>query len=154
MRSNLENARKELARADQSYTVSLKYTRTGDILKIIIERLINAIDFGIGALLVQLKEQGHIKEIPKLPRLRMEAMREYYKDDETIQQFTEFFALLRKINKVKGKCKQEFRRHVTMTCPVDDKEIEITIDIIGDYYKKTKEFIDYVEELLFKKEEE
>lgn len=153
MKANIENAKKEIARCDHLYNVSLKYTRTADTLKLIIQRLINAINFGIGALLTKLKEDGNIKEIPQLPRLRMEAMREYYKDDEKVQQFTEFFALLRKIDKARNKCKQEFRRHVTMTCPVDGKEIEITIDIIGDYFKKTKEFIDYLEELFFKKEE-
>jgi len=149
MKDSLEKARKEMARCDHLYNVSLKYTRTADTLKLIIQRLINAIDFGIGALLAHLKEQGEIQEIPSLPRLRMEAMREYYKDDEVVQQFTEFFALLRKINKAKSKCTQEYRRHVTMTCPIDGKEIEITIDIIGDYYTKTKEFIEYVENKLF-----
>lgn len=154
MKENLELARKELQRCDQSYTVSLKYTRTGDILKLIIQRLINAIDYGIGALLACLKAKGKIKEIPTLPRLRMDAIREHFKDDKKIQDYIEFFILLRKIDKAKQKCKQEFRRHVTMTCPIDDdKEIEITIDIIGDYFEKTKEFVDYVEELTLGKKE-
>ncbi|MBD3361919.1 hypothetical protein GF358_03960 [Candidatus Woesearchaeota archaeon] len=153
MKDNLEKAKKEIARCDHLYNVSLKYTRTADTLKLIISRLINAIDFSIGVLLAKLKEERKIQEIPSLPRLRMEAMREYYKDNEKIQQFTDFFALLRKIDKAKSKCVQEFRRHVTMTCPVEDKEIEVTIDIIGDYYKKTKEFVEYVEELISGKKE-
>lgn len=153
MKDNLEKARKEIARCDHLYNVSLKYTRTADTLKLIIKRLINAIDFSIGVLLAKLKEDGAITELPSLPRLRMDAMREYYQDDEIIQNFTNFFALLRKIDKAQSKCVQEFRRHVTMTCPVDDKEIEITIDIIGDYYKKTKEFVDHVEELIYGKKE-
>ncbi len=154
MEENLENARKEIARCEHLYNVSLKYTRTADTLKLIIKRLINAIDYGIGALLEHLKEQGKVKQIPSLPRLRMEAMQEYLKDDETIQQFIDFFRLLRKIDKAESTCRQEFRRHVTMTCTVDNKDIEVSIDIIGDYFRKTKEFIDYVENLLFKKEEE
>ncbi|MBW2968716.1 hypothetical protein KY314_01200 [Candidatus Woesearchaeota archaeon] len=154
MKDNLEKARKEIARCDHLYNVSLKYTRTADTLKLIIKRLINSIDFAIGSLLEKLKSQEKIKQIPTLPRLRMEAMSEYFKDDEKIQQFVKFFRLLRKIDKAKSKCTQEFRRHVTMTCLIDDNEIEITIDIIGDYYKKTKEFVEYVENLLFEKKEE
>ena len=153
MKENLENAKKELARCDHLYNVSLKYTRTADTLKLIIKRLINAIDFGIGALLADLKEKEKIKDIPTLPRLRMEAMQEYFKDDETIQQFIAFFRLLRKIDKAESTCRQEFRRHVTMTCEVNGEDIEITIDIIGDYFHKAKDFIKYVEELIFGKQE-
>ncbi|MBN1644814.1 hypothetical protein JW851_02090 [Candidatus Woesearchaeota archaeon] len=149
MKENLEKAKKELARCDHLYNVSLKYTRTADTLKLIIKRLINAIDFGIGALLENLKDKGKIKIIPSLPRLRIDALQENLMDDKTIQQFIDFFKLLRKIDKAKSTCKQEFRRHVTMTCAVEEKEIEITIDIIGDYFKKTKEFIEYVEDLIF-----
>jgi hypothetical protein len=154
MKENLENARKEIARCEHLYNVSLKYTRTADTLKLIIKRLINAIDFGIGALLADLKEKGEIKDIPTLPRLRMEAMREKLKDDEKIQQFVDFFRLLRKIDTAKSTCRQEFRRHVTMTCTVEEKDIEVSIDIIGDYFKKTKEFIEYVDILIFGKPEE
>ena len=149
----LENAQKELNRADHLYHVSLKYTRTVDVLKSIIERLINVIDSVNEALLVKAKKEGAITEIPELPRLRIEAIKKTYKDDETINNYSNFFIILRKISKAEFSRAREYRRHVTMTASVDGEKIEVTIDIIGDYYKKAQEYIQYVRELIEGKKE-
>ena len=149
----LERAQKELNRADHLYHVSLKYTRTVDVLKSIIERLINVIDAANEALLLKAKKEGAIKEIPELPRLRIESIKNAYKDDETINNYSNFFMILRKISKSEFSRAREYRRHVTMTASVDGKKIEVTIDIIGDYYKKTQEYVQYVRELIEGKKE-
>ncbi|MEM4264056.1 MAG: hypothetical protein QW666_04165 [Candidatus Woesearchaeota archaeon] len=153
MREALNNAQKELGRADHLFHVTLKYTRTVDVLKSLIQRLITAMDFGIEALLRQCKEKKLITDVPELPRLRIEILKKEFSDDPEIQRFLEFFMLLRKIEKAKFNKAMEYRRHVTMTVNLDEKQqAEITIDIIGDYFKKTKEFINYVEEIIKEKE--
>jgi len=149
----LERAQKELNRADHLYHVSLKYTRTVDVLKSIIERLINVIDSANEALLLKAKKEGTITEIPELPRLRIESIKNAYKDDETINNYSNFFMILRKISKAEFSRAREYRRHVTMTASVDGKKIEVTIDIIGDYYKKAQEYVQYVKELIEGKKE-
>ena len=35
-----------------------------------------------------------------------------------------------------------------MTAHLDDKEIEISIDIIEEYFHKIKEFVDYIEYMI------
>ena len=50
MKDTIEKAKEELKRADHLYYVSLKYTKTVDVIKSIIERLINAFDFTIDSL--------------------------------------------------------------------------------------------------------
>lgn len=157
MREALNNAQKELGRADHLFHVTLKYTRTVDVLKSLIQRLINAIDFGIEALLLSCKEKKLITEIPELPRLRLEILKKEFSDDPEIQKYLNFFMLLRKIEKAKFDKAMEYRRHVTMTAHIDEKDekqqAEITIDIIGDYFRKAKEFINYVEEVIKPKTE-
>lgn len=146
---SLIQAKQELKRADHSIAVSLKYTRTVDVIKSIVKRLINTLTHVLDALLEKAKEEGKIKEIPKIPGLKAKEVKKSYQDDATIQDFCEFYMLLRKIDKAKYESRQEFRRHVTMTAHVDyETSIEITIDIITDYYNKTKEFLDYSEELI------
>lgn len=152
MLESLSNAQKEIGRADHLFHVTLKYTRTVDVLKSLIQRLINAMDFGIEALLRQCKEKKLIEEVPELPRMRVEILKKEFSDDPEIQKYLEFFALLRKIEKAKFDKAMEYRRHVTMTVRIDDKDAEVTIDIIGDYFRKTKEFLNYVEEIISKKE--
>lgn len=153
MQESLSNAQKEIGRADHLFHVTLKYTRTVDVLKSLIQRLINAMDFGIEALLRQCKEKKLIDIIPELPRLRIDILKKEFSDDPEIQKYVEFFMLLRKIEKARFDKAMEYRRHVTMTVHFDDKEAEITIDIIGDYFRKTKEFLNYVEDVISPKKE-
>ena len=150
MLESLSNAQKEIGRADHLFHVTLKYTRTVDVLKSLIQRLINAMDFGIEALLRQCKEKKLVTDIPELPRLRIEIIKKEFSDDPEIQKYIDFFMLLRKIEKARFDKAMEYRRHVTMTVRIDDKDAEVTIDIIGDYFRKTKEFLNYIEEMVKK----
>ena len=145
----LQLAQQELKRADHSIAVSLKYTRTVDVIKSIIERLINTIAFGIDALLAQAKMQKKIPELPTLPRVKIETVSRVFAEDKTVKDFVQFYLLLRRIDKAKFTRAQEYRRHVTMTAQLDDDtNIEITIDIITDYFDRTKEFLIYVHKVL------
>ncbi len=144
----LQQAKQELNRADHSIAVSLKYTRTVDVIKSIIERLINTVGFCLDALLAHAKAQKKIAEIPAMPRVKVDQIKKLYAD-KTISDFCEFYLLLRRIDKAKFDRSQEFRRHVTMTAHLDDGEsIEITIDIASDYFERTKEFLNYVARLI------
>ena len=60
---SLDNAKEELKRVDHLIYVSLKYTRTVDVIKSIIERMINAFDFSIRAGLEYAKGKKKIKAI-------------------------------------------------------------------------------------------
>lgn len=148
MKESFSNAKAELKRADHLIYVSLKYTRTVDVIKSIVQRLINALSFSLDVLLHHAKEQKKIDEVPTLPRLKIELCRKIYGEDQTIQDYVEFYQLLRKINKAEFSRAREYRRHVTMTAQLDDAEIEITIDIINDYYQRTKEFITYISKIV------
>ena len=146
---SLQSAMQELKRADHSIAVSLKYTRTVDVIKSIIERLINTVSFAFDALLVHAKTQKRLAELPALPRQKVEQLKKLYADDRVIVDFCEFYLLLRRIDKAKFDRAQEYRRHVTMTAHLDNKEsIEITIDIISDYFERTKDFLNYVSRLI------
>jgi len=146
---SIQSALQELKRADHSIAVSLKYTRTVDVIKSIIERLINTIGFSLDALLQHAKSQKKITEVPALPRLKVEQVKKLYESDRTIVDFCDFYLLLRRVDKAKFSRSQEYRRHVTMTAQLDGGEsIEITIDIISDYFERTKEFLNYVARLI------
>jgi len=140
---SLKLAMHELDRADHSILVSLKYTRTVDVIKSIIERLINAINYGFDFLLERAKSDNKIDEIPSLPRLKADLARSVFASDKVIVDMCDFFLLLRRIDKAKFGRSQEYRRHVTMTAHLDDGSVEITIDIISDYYERTKDFLNY-----------
>ncbi len=144
----LESATRELKRADHSIAVSLKYTRTVDVIKSIVQRLINTAAFSLDALLILSKSQKKIDELPQLPRMKVELARKLYGDDPFVIDMCDFFLLLRRIDKAKFTRAQEYRRHVTMTATLDTGEtVQITIDIISDYFERTKEFLNHVTKL-------
>lgn len=142
MNENLEQAVNELKRADHMIFVSLKYTRTVDVIKNILERLILCFDSAFDALVDHLKENKKIEEIPKTRSGRLDLVKKSFKD---LESFFELYSLLRKLNKANFTRRQEFRRHVTMSVILEDKRlVEINIDVINDYYDKTKSFVDFV----------
>ena len=143
MEDSLFEAKQELKRADHLIFVSLKYTRTVDVFKSIIQRLINVFD-NLMDVLLKFKEQ----EVPSVPRVKVELVKSNYLDDETIQEFMRLYLFLRAVDRAQYDRRLEFRRHVTMTAHLDDKEVEISIDIIEEYFNRVKEFLQYVEEMI------
>lgn len=144
MIESLDSAREELKRADHLIYVSLKYTRTCDIFKSIIERLINSIEFMIAALLKKLEEDKKIDKIPSQLAAKCASVKENYNDPE-INKILDFHLLLRQINRAPFKRMREFRRHVAMIVEVNGKPVEVNIDNITEYFKNVKLFYEYVD---------
>ena len=151
---NLEEANEELKRADHLIFVSLKYTRTCDVIKHVIERLINCIDFTFTALLEHLAEGGKIEEVPKAPIPKAALVKKLFPDDEFIPEFSDLFIRLRKISKADFTRECEFRRHVTMTVVVEEEVIKMDIDNVTEYFKRTKEFYAHVKDIIVPKSAE
>jgi len=147
MNEQLIEAHEELKRADHLIYVSLKYTRTADVIKNIIERFISFYDRLILALLTKLKDEGKIEEIPDSPIEKALLAKEKFPED-IVKENIELYLLYRKITKAKYTSTQEFRRHVTMTATLNDGTvIDVDINKIYDYYKKAKEFFEYIKKL-------
>lgn len=143
----LENAKEELKRVDHLIYVSLKYTRTCDVFKNIIERLISAIEFGIDAILQRLEEEKKIFEAPTQPGAKCNAVKDHVRD-EKILQMIEFYLLLRQMKRADFSREREYRRHVTMTMVIEGKSTEVNIDSITQFYKDAKAHLEYVERYL------
>ena len=147
MKESLDQAKEELKRVDHLIYVSLKYTRTVDVLKSVIERMINAYGFAIDVLLKKALEGKEIDKIPDRDLLKAELVKKVY-DEESVHDNMNTYLLFRKLKNVEYKKSDEYRRHVAMTSEVDGKVIIIDIDSISDYYKKIQNFIKYIEELI------
>lgn len=147
MKESLEEARDELKRVDHQIYVSLKYTRTVDVLMNTIGRMIDAYNCLIDSLLKYAVEKNLRKEehIPSTPLERGNLVKQLF-GDEIVQKNMELYFLLRKIRKSAPKKEQEFRRHVTLRTIINNKEVTVDIDIATDYYNMIKEFCEWTEE--------
>ena len=153
MKEALDNARDELKRVDHLFYVSLKYTRTADMMRHMVERLINAFSFGIESLLKHAKENKKISSIPDNPAMKCSLILRTFAGEE-LRDKINLYLMLRKIIRCEYSKREEFRRHVTMTCMMDKGEvIEVNIDVLKGYYDAAKAFIDYVSRIIEGREE-
>lgn len=134
-----DDARGQLLRADHLFHVTLKYTRTVDVIRNTIKRLINAFDYAFEDFLIKKK-----KEVPELKIPRAKKMQELFPKDKQIKEMVEFYLYLKKLIKNEYKAKEEYRKNVTLI--VEDVD-EINIEKLFDIFKRTKEYIKYLEEL-------
>ncbi|MBN2458815.1 hypothetical protein JXB28_00895 [Candidatus Woesearchaeota archaeon] len=147
MKESLHEAKDELKRVDHQIYVSLKYTRTVDVLMNCIGRMIDSYNCLITSLLRLAVEKKMIKEeyLPNTPLERGNMAKDLFKD-EIVQKNMQLYFLLRKIHKSTPKKEQEFRRHVTARVNIDGKEAIVDIDNATEYYFTIKEFCEWVEQ--------
>ena len=136
-----EGAKGELKRADHSIYVTLKYTRTVDIIKNIVKRLINAYDLVILEALHYLHAKKKIKEIPTVSKKRASLVASslpIFKKD------IEFYFLLREIDVADYTKREEYRKNVAMVTTVKGKQMIIDIEAVKLYFDRVVEFVDKV----------
>ena len=141
----MEEVKDELTRADHLIFVSLKYTRTVDVIIHILQRFIDALDKIFYALLSHLEENGKIDSIPLAPIQRANLVKKQFPDDEFIIEFCNYFLRLRKLTKLRYSKECEFRRHVAMRNEnPEDEEFVFNIDVVTEDFHKLKEFFTHI----------
>lgn len=139
----LENAKEELKRIDHLIYVTLKYTRTVDVLLSVIERMVNSYEFLIEALVKKASENdSSVNELDN-PIAKANFVLKTY-TSSTINKTIKKYLLFRKLRRAKYSAKSEFRRHVTMIATVDDKEIKVDIDNITEDFHALRKVLEYV----------
>lgn len=149
MIESLTKAREELKRVDHLVYVSLKYTRTVDVLWNTMSRMVEFYDHAVDSLLKKLVEERRIEELPPSPVEKGRLVLQRYKND-LIQDNVKLYLLLRKVLRSNPSKEQEYRRHVTGTSIIDGQEIRVDIDLVTQYYGLQQEFFEYLKELMSK----
>lgn len=143
MNENLLEAKEELKRLEHIIFVSLKYTRTVDVLINALRRMVETCDFIIEAFLEKAQEEGKIDTLPKSPALRATRLRESYPEDKELQKYLTFYEFLKFILKSSHVKREEFRRHVTFIVNLENSTAEIDIDNLTNSEKFMHKFFTY-----------
>ena len=155
MKESFDHAVQELKRVEHLFWVSLKYTRTVDVIKNLIERLISCFGFGLESLLKYAKEKKLVTSIPENAGLRCELLRKTFPDNRELLDYIDFYLRLRKLSRAEYKRKEEFRRHVAMIATIDRGEVvEVNIDSLREDYEKARNFIAFVRRFINEEKEE
>ncbi len=143
----LDEAGEELKRADHLVYVSLKYTRTGDVLLNCLSRMMDCYDLLIEALLEYAKDTQDLERVPKSPLERGNLVKQLYPHQE-VQDNIDLYFLLRKIFRAPHQREQEYRRHVAIVTAIDGREEVVNINIITQYLEFQKAFYGFVVNML------
>jgi hypothetical protein len=151
---HLMEAREELKRLEHIIYVSLKYTRTVDVIRNALDRMIDMFDLIIEAFLEKAKEEGKIEHFPKSPAFRATKILEIYSEDKTLEKYLSFYSFLKNILKLQSYKREEYRRHVTLIVDLDKSTAEINIDNLVNCERYVHRFIGYAREVIEGKKEE
>ncbi|MBI2665741.1 hypothetical protein HYX12_03915 [Candidatus Woesearchaeota archaeon] len=155
MNELLLESREELKRLEHIIYVTLKYTRTVDVLVSALQRLVEIYDLIIEALLEKSKGEGKITALVKSPALRATRLGELFPEDQILNKHLTFYSFLKTILNQPFTKREEFRRHVTHVVVLEKSTAEIDIDNLVNFERFAHQFFRYAwEQVVGKKEED
>jgi len=139
---------KEKISADHLLYVSLKYTKTCDVILNLLKRWVIMIDHCIQGMLEQLKKKKKIKVIPIAPRQKVELIKQNFKNQPEVIEAMAIYELFKRIDESKVIKECEFRKDVGLKIIDKGIEIKINLDKLKEYSIILERFISYVKQFL------
>ena len=124
----LEKIIKEKISADHLLYVSLKYTKTCDVMINLLKRWKIMIDFSIDGLLEKAKKKKKIKKIPTAPKIKVDAIKKIFKKQEEVMEAIKEYEMFKLIDVLQKTKASEFRKGVCLTVTYKGEEIRVDLD--------------------------
>jgi len=149
----LEQILKEKISADHLLYVSLKYTKTCDVILNLIKRWTIMIDDSVEGILMQAKKKKKVKVkiIPAAPRQRIELVRKTFKKEPAVMEAMDLYEFFKRIDALPKIREHEFRKDVRLRLTDQGEEIIINLDTLKEYSQTLETFISYVKQFLLSK---
>ena len=140
---------KEKTSADHLMYVSLKYTKTCDVILNLLARWKSLLEISFDAILQKGCDEGSIACMHSTPKQRIEFMKKYFVGDEAIQKVIPLYIFFKRIPDLKKMRSGEFRKNVNLRVTVTPtKNVDINIEKLGEYYDTIEEFMGRVKVIL------
>jgi len=136
--------------ADHLLYVSLKYTKTCDVIKNLLLRWRKMIETAIEEILKQAKKKKKIKSIPGSPLEKIDEVKKLFKKDVNFIEVIEFYEMLRKIEELRVERIGEFRKNVCLKIFYQGKEISVNLEQLKKYAEMLEKFISTIKQFLLK----
>jgi hypothetical protein len=143
MSEALEKIIKEKISADHLLYVSMKYTKTCDVMINLIQRWKIMMDYAFDGLLEKAKKNKQIKKIPTAPKLKVDLIKEIFVDEKDIMDAVEEYQMFKLIRILKNTKEGEFRKGVCLRVMFKGKETAVNLDKLKEYSEILERFINY-----------
>lgn len=144
----MEDIIQEKISADHLLYVSLKYTKTCDVIINLLIRWSKMIEISIEQVLEKSKERGDIETVPSSPMGKIELVRKLFKKDKNFLQVIDDYKMFRKIEDLRKKRIGEFRKNVTLKVTYKGEEVNIDLEMLKTYAERLEKFIKSVKECI------
>lgn len=131
---------REKSIAEHLFYVSLKYTKTTDVILNLINRWVMMIDLSIGHILKTAKKSRKISQIPEAPKARELLVRKISKD-QLILDIMDMYSFFRKLPDMDKIREYEFRKNVALRVVSGNKEVKIDMEKLKEWNEKISKFL-------------
>jgi hypothetical protein len=136
--------------ADHLLYVSLKYTKTCDVIRNLLIRWRKMIETSIDKIITHAKKKKKISSIPTQPIKKIEIVKKLFKKDKDFLKVIEFYEMLRKIEELRIERIGEFRKNVCLRIFYQGKEINVNLEQLKIYAELLEKFISDTKHFLIK----
>jgi hypothetical protein len=147
----MEEIIQEKISADHLLYVSLKYTKTCDVIKNLILRWRKMIETAIEEILKHAKKRKKVSSISSNPLGKIEEIKKLFKKDKNFLDVLEMYEMFRKIDELRTERIGEFRKNVALRIFYQGKEINVDLEKLKDYAEKLEKFISTTKQFLLSK---
>lgn len=144
----MEDIIQEKISADHLLYVSLKYTKTCDIILNLLLRWRKMIETAINSLLKHAKKKKKISSVSQNTVGKIEQIRKLFKRNKEFLEVLDMYEMLRKIEELKRERIGEFRKNVTLKVFYKGKEININLEQLKIYADLLEKFISTTKQFL------
>lgn len=146
----MEEILKEKTSADHLMYVSLKYTKTCDVILNLIARWKSMIEMSFDALLKKAVAEKKIPSMPTNPKDKVLFIKKYFAKSKAIQDTVPVYIFFKRIPELNKTRSGEFRKNVCLKIDDGNSTTEINMDKLKEYTELLERFISEVKHLISK----
>jgi hypothetical protein len=144
----MEKIIQEKTSADHLLYVSLKYTKTTDVILNLLERWKILVETCLDRALERAKKKKLIKSIPSAPKLKIDKSREVFKKNKEIIDALDLLEFFKRVPTKERLRENEFRKNVTLRILDRGQWIAIDIEKLKEYNEIIEKFIREIKQLI------
>ena len=137
----MEDIIKEKISADHLLYVSLKYTKTCDVIINLLSRWKNMIDKCMDRLVERAKKEKKWKPIPNAPRAKLVQLKKIYENSKEISDTLQLYEIFRDLDTLEKIRENEFRKGVNLKVLYKGQTININLVQLKEYADTLERFI-------------
>jgi hypothetical protein len=139
---------KEKTSADHLLYVSLKYTKTCDVILNLIARWKSMIEMSFDAIIEKAIKEKKIPHTPDSPKQRVEFVKLYFKKSSAVQETVLLYIFFKRVPELPKTREGEFRKNVNLKIIEPGKITVIDMEKLREYSEVLERFISEIKHLL------